>query len=102
MLPSVKASSDNEEVTVKGEAKKMFAIMGNTKYIFFNIYLYFPGITIGFYATFLANLVKGAVPQDAGEADADYNDRINYLKGYVFIALGVSQALTGLVMNQWF
>ena len=47
----------------------MFAIMGNAKYKFFNIYLYFPGITIGFYATFLANLVKRAVPQDFGEVD---------------------------------
>ena len=80
----------------------MFAIMGNFKYIFFNIYLYFPGITIGFYATFLANLVKNSIPQEPDQSDADYNDRINYLKGYVFIALGVSQALTGLVMNRWF
>ena len=80
----------------------MFKIMCNIKYIFFIIYLYFPGVTIGFYATFLSSLVKGSNSQEVDESDKDYEDRINYLKGYIFIALGVSQALTGLIMNRFF
>ena len=50
----------------------MFNIMCNIKYIYFIIYLYFPGITIGFYATFLVNLVQGSIPQETDESDSDY------------------------------
>ena len=102
MLPTVKTSEEGEEITVKSETRKIWSIITDLKYIYFIIYLYFPGVTIGFYATFLSNLVQHSIPQEAGQSDADYEDRINYLKGYVFIVLGVSQALTGLVMNQWF
>ena len=41
----------------------MFNIMGNKKYLYMVIYMYFPGVTIGFYATFLAGLVQKCLPQ---------------------------------------
>lgn len=37
--------------------------MGNKKYRYLVVYMYFPGVTIGFYATFLANMVKRSLPQ---------------------------------------
>lgn len=76
--------------------------MKDTKYIFLVIYMYFPGLTIGFYATFVSTLVSSSIPIDAGETTEDYDSRLNYMRGYVFIALGISQAITGLILNRFF
>jgi hypothetical protein len=69
--------------------------MKDTKYIYLTIYYFFPGLTIGFYATFVSTLVSSSLPFTTGQ------DLI-VSTGYVFIALGVSQSITGLVMNRFF
>jgi MFS family permease len=38
-------------------------------------------------------------PQEVDESDSDYNKRLNLQAGYVFIALGVSQAIFGIMLN---
>lgn len=57
-------------------------------------------MAIGFYATFLFKLVGLSIKKDDGEIDDDYKKRVSYYTGFVFIALGISQALTGFVMNR--
>jgi len=51
------------EFSIKSEAKKIFKIMGNTRYLFLICYFAFTGVTIGFYATFVDKLVKLSRPQ---------------------------------------
>lgn len=37
--------------------------------------------------------------RDDGESDEDYNHRLNFCEGLVFITLGVSQLVTGILMR---
>jgi hypothetical protein len=64
------------------------------------IYFFFPGVSIAFYATFLFKLVGLSIKQDPNESDDNYKQKVSYYTGYVFIALGVSQALCGFTMNR--
>ena len=59
----------------------------------------FPGITVGFYATYISKLVKFSIPQDLDESKDDYAQRLNYYSGLVFIVLGSSMAITGVSMK---
>jgi len=61
----------------------------------------FPGLTVAFYAGFLYKLIKISVKQEDGEDIDVYNKRLNESQGYVFIALGLSQLLTGIFMNRF-
>ena len=44
-------------------------------------------------------MVVESVPQDQGESDDDYNHRLNFSEGLVFITLGLSQLATGILMR---
>lgn len=68
------------------------------KYLLF--YYFFPGLCVAFYATFLYKLIGLSIKQDPDEVKADYNKRVSFYSGLVFISLGVSQALTGFVMSR--
>lgn len=37
--------------------------MSNKKYAYLNIYFWFPGLTVSFYAGFLYKIVKNSLPQ---------------------------------------
>ena len=65
------------------------------------MYYYFPGLCVGFYATFLYKLIGLSLPQNSDELDDDYNKRVSFNSGLVFISLGVSQALTGFLLNRF-
>lgn len=86
---------------MKQELGKVWAIIKNSKYIYLNIYFLFPGLTVAFYAGFLYKLVKGSLFQGKDESDEDFNHRINFCEGLTFITLGLSQGLTGIVMNRF-
>ena len=64
------------------------------------MYFFFPGVSIAFYATFLFKLVALSIKQDPDEQEDDYKQRVSYYTGFVFIALGISQALTGFIMSR--
>jgi MFS family permease len=61
----------------------------------------FPGLTVSFYIGFLYKLVKGSLAQNADESDKHFKDRVNFDEGLVMVTLGISQALTGLLMNRF-
>jgi MFS family permease len=63
-------------------------------------YYFFPGLCVAFYATFLFKLIGLSIKQAEDETKTDYNKRVSYYSGLVFISLGVSQALTGFIMNR--
>lgn len=65
------------------------------------IYFYFPGICIGFYATFLYKLIGISLPKDNNETEDDYNQRVYFYTGLTFISLGVSQAIVGILLNRF-
>ena len=73
----------------------------NKKHISLLIYYLLPGFAISFYAGFLYKLVGNSLPQEDGESTDDYNKRISFNDGLVFIALGGSQLLNGLLMNRF-
>ena len=59
----------------------------------------FPGLTVGFYATYIYKLVIFSLPQEIDENDDDYSQRINFYSGLVFIVLGTSMAATGFILK---
>lgn len=63
------------------------------------MYFWFPGLAVSFYAGFLYKLVLDSVIREDGESDEDYNHRVNFSEGLVFITLGVSQLITGIMMR---
>ncbi len=63
LLPKVESSEEGEEITIKNEVSKIMNILKDKKYIYLNIYMFFPGVTIGFYASFLSTLVSESLPQ---------------------------------------
>ena len=64
------------------------------------MYYFFPGLCVAFYATFLYKLIGLSIKQGANEQKSEYNKRVSFYSGLVFISLGVSQALTGFVMSR--
>ena len=78
----------------------MISLLKDTKYKFLFIYYFFPGLAVGFYATFLYKLIGLSIKQESGQSDDDYNKKVSFYSGLVFIALGLSQALTGLILNR--
>lgn len=79
----------------------MLSLIKNTRYLKVHIYYLFPGLTIGFYTSFLYKLIVFSVKQDDGETDNDFQHRLNFSEGLVFISLGLSQLLTGILMNRF-
>jgi hypothetical protein len=79
---------------------KVFAIFKQKKFKYLLYYYFFPGLCVAFYATFLFKLIGLSIKQNANEPKSDYNKRVSFYSGLVFIALGVSQALTGFVMSR--
>jgi hypothetical protein len=70
------------------------------KYRFLFIYYFFPGLCVAFYATFLFKLIGLSIKREWNEEKADYNKRVSFYSGLVFIGLGISQALTGIIMSK--
>ena len=85
---------------VSDEVSKMTSILQNSKYRNLFLYYFFPGVAVGFYATFIYKLIGLSIIQGEHESDDDYNKKVNFRSGMVFIALGFSQALTGFIMNR--
>lgn len=79
----------------------VLSLIKNTRYLKVHIYYLFPGLTIGFYTSFLYKLIVFSVKQDDGETDNDFQHRLNFSEGLVFISLGLSQLLTGILMNRF-
>jgi MFS family permease len=79
---------------------KVVAIIRDGKFKFLLMYYFFPGMCVGFYATYLYKLIGMSISKDKGEEEDDYTKRVSFYSGLVFIALGASQALTGFVMNR--
>lgn len=75
--------------------------MTDRKYINLNIYFWFPGLAVACYAGFLYKVVQSSLQKEQGETDEDFNHRVNFSEGLVFITLGVSQMMTGLLMNRF-
>lgn len=97
LLPDVDKEY-TDTLSMKTETGKIMALMTNKDYRYITMYYYFPGIAIGFYATYLTKLIDAAVKkEDPGNYDTKLDERI----GYVFIALGISQACFGLFMNRF-
>lgn len=69
----------------------------------FNIHLYytFTGVTVACYAGYLYTLVVRAYPKAEGQEEENYKKDLKFHTGLVFIALGVSQVVTGLLMNRF-
>ena len=78
----------------------MTSILKNSKYRNLFLYYFFPGVAVGFYATFIYKLIGLSLVQEEHESDDDYNKKVSFRSGMVFIALGFSQALTGFIMNR--
>lgn len=83
------------------EAAKVVEIIKSSKHRNLILYYFFPGLCVGFYATFLYKLIGLSLPQKSDETVDDYNKRVSFYSGLVFISLGVSQALTGLLLNRF-
>lgn len=80
---------------------KKYIIYHYNRYKYINIYFFFPGLTVAFYAGFLYKLVKMSLPKNTDEDIDAYNMRINEHEGYVFIVLGVSMIFMGILMNRF-
>lgn len=65
------------------------------------LYYFFPGLAVGFYATFIYKLIALSLPIESNETEEDHSKRVSFYSGLVFIGLGVSQAITGLLMNKF-
>jgi MFS family permease len=100
LLPDVDQKSD-DVISVRSESAKIVKMIKNSDYKYLFMYFYFPGVAIGFYATFLYKLVAYSLPQTPDQTDDDYQKFLNYRNGYVFLALGVSQACVGIFMNRF-
>lgn len=87
--------------SLKEEAFKMVALIQNKKYISLHIYYLLPSFAIAFYTGFLYKLVGNSLPQGEDEPDDDYNQRVSFSDGLVFIALGVSQVFNAVLMNRF-
>ena len=80
---------------------KVISILKDPKYLTMNLYYFFPGLCVGFYATFLYKLIDLSILPNVDEDPDEYKKRVNFYSGLVFIALGVSQASTGLLLNKF-
>jgi hypothetical protein len=98
LLPDV-PQTGTDTLSIRAESQKIITLLKSKDYRYLTIYYYFPGIAIGFYATFLYKLVGYALPQEADQSKEDYDKFLNYRTGYVFLSLGVSQACVGILMN---
>lgn len=79
----------------------MLALIKDSKNRNLIAYFFFPGLCVGFYATFLYKLIALSLPIEQDESTDDHSKRVSFYSGLVFIALGVSQALTGFLMNRF-
>lgn len=64
------------------------------------LYYTFAGVTVGCYAGFIYKLINRAFKRSDGESEDEYEKSVKFHTGLVFIALGCSQTVTGLIMNR--
>lgn len=67
LLPDVQNPDNDTDFSIKAEAGKVISIIKDGKYKFLLIYFFFPGLCVGFYATFLFKLVKLSVETNSGD-----------------------------------
>lgn len=58
-------------------------------------------MTVACYAGFLYQLIKKSYPKSQEQTDDTYNKDLKFHEGLVFIVLGCSQVVTGLLMNRF-
>jgi hypothetical protein len=90
-----------KDLSIKNESLKIIALIKNRQYSCLTLYYYFPGVSTGFYTTFLYKLVGHALPQRNGQSNHDYEQFLNYRTGLVLLSLGAAQVMVGIVMNQF-
>lgn len=52
-----------KNLSIKNESLKIITLIKNKQYKYLTLYYYFPGVSTGFYTTFLYKLVGYALPQ---------------------------------------
>lgn len=61
LLPDID-QKQTDTISIRGESKKIINLIKNTQYIYLHLYYYFPGVVVGFYATYLYKIVKASLP----------------------------------------
>jgi len=56
---------EREELTLPTQIKKVTAMLRNPKHRSIIIYYFFPGLCVGFYATFIYRLVAFSIAKEA-------------------------------------
>lgn len=64
------------------------------------MYYTFAGVVLGCFAGFIYKLVNKSLKKGIGENDEEFTMSLKLHTGYVYIVLGCSQVLTGLVLNR--
>ena len=64
------------------------------------LYYTFAGVTIACYTGFIYKLINRSYKKSEGESEEEYEKSLKFHTGLVFIALGISQSLTGFIMNR--
>ena len=64
LLPDVEKQPSAEKLEVKGEVAKVANLILDRKNARITFYYFFPGICVGFYATFLYKLIGASLNQN--------------------------------------
>lgn len=65
------------------------------------VYQVLIGVSNGFYLTYLYKIIVESLPgQYSDETSEDYDKRLYYYEGLVFIAMSVAQTLCGVMENR--
>jgi MFS family permease len=65
------------------------------------LYYTFTGVAVACYAGYLYTLVQLSYPRVHGQEAEVYKKDLSFHTGLVFIALGCSQVVTGILMNKF-
>lgn len=101
LLPTPKKELQHSGKTVGETVKSIKDLIVEKGSFTIHLYYTFTGVTVACYAGYLYTLVKKAYPQPSEQEDETYKKDLKFHTGLVFIALGVSQVLTGLLMNRF-
>jgi hypothetical protein len=64
LLPDVEKKPDNDKAEVKKEAAKVIKLIMDPANLNITFYYFFPGLCVGFYATFLYKLIGASLHQE--------------------------------------
>lgn len=101
LLPKPKKDLQQSGKTLKEQVQGIVDLIKEKGSFSIHLYYTFTGVTVACYAGYLYTLVVRAYPKADGQEDEVYKKDLKFHTGLVFIALGASQVLTGLLMNRF-